>query len=384
MKRKLLIFIIVLLIAFLAIFTTLYLIDVSRMNNNKPVLFSTWGKLYEPTIVQSDDSENKKENKNSSLNIVLSLEDEIGENSAWCGTFNLIWNDLKNELAKTDIVFTPQTKIAENLNKGTFNTSMLSEKSYYKVYGVPTLELKAKIEKDIQEKFNEKSSMLDDFYWQNDGLERYFLYAMLKKEFKFEKEFSELKVGDFGEYKNVKYFGIDEGTDKVVRNQVKVLYYNSKDDFAIKLLTDGNDEVILSRGNNKDNFYDVYEEIIKTSKNYNGDTYFKSNDKLKIPCIDFNLKEEIKEIENKDFKFSNGKEYVIEKALQTIEFTLDKKGGKIKSEAGMMVKDNSIAIDTELPREFFVDDTFTMFLIEKEKDLPYFAAKISDINCVQK
>ncbi len=40
----------------------------------------------------------------------------------WCGTFNLIWNDLKNELAKKDIEFTPQLDVVRNLNKGTFNT----------------------------------------------------------------------------------------------------------------------------------------------------------------------------------------------------------------------------------------------------------------------
>ena len=37
----------------------------------------------------------------------------------------------------------------------------------------------------------------------------------------------------------------------------------------------------------------------------------------------------------------------------------------------------------ETPREFVVDDTFTIFLKEKDKELPYFAAKISDITKVQ-
>ena len=87
------------------------------------------------------------------------------------------------------------------------------------------------------------------------------------------------------------------------------------------------------------------------------------------------------ELENKNFQFSNGDEYYIEKALQTIEFEIDKKGGKIKSEAGMMV--NKAAIIADEPREFLVDDTFTIFLKEKDKELPYFAARISDISKVQ-
>ena len=110
-------------------------------------------------------------------------------------------------------------------------------------------------------------------------------------------------------------------------------------------------------------------------------SWFNETDKLKIPKISFNLKQEITEVENKPYTFSNGDIYYIEKALQTIEFDLDEKGGRIKSEAGMMTK-LSAAMPEE-PREFMVDDTFTIFLKEKGKDLPYFAAQISDISQVQ-
>ena len=316
------------------------------------------------------------------LGIVLSLEDEISDNTAWCGTFNLIWNDLKNDLAKQDILFTPQKKLVENLNKGTFNTSHLSENSYYKVYGKPTLELKAEIEKAIQEKFNETSDILDDFDWNNRNPEDYFLYSMLKKEFEFPKAFSELEEGTFGNYENVTYFGIDESTDEQVRKQVEVLYYHSKDDFAVKLFTKENDEVILAKGREENSFGKMYETIQKEKENYDGEISFGEEDILKIPNIKFNLKEEFHELENEPFLFSNGNEYQIETALQTIQFELDKKGGKIKSEAGMMVSKMAIMIPEE-PRQFLIDDTFTIFLLEENRDLPYFAAKISDITVVQ-
>ena len=86
-------------------------------------------------------------------------------------------------------------------------------------------------------------------------------------------------------------------------------------------------------------------------------------------------------MEAQPFEFSNGDIYEIETALQTIKFKLDKKGGEIKSEAGMMIRETAIATDE--PREFLVDDTFTIFLKENSKELPYFAAKISDIASVQ-
>lgn len=358
------------LIIIMIVICTMYVIDLNRMKHNKPVIFSTWGRKYVPPA-----------KVNTKLNIVTSLEDEITSNTAWCGTFNLIWNDLKNDLAKKNIIFTPQPTAVDNLNKGTFNTSYLSEDSYYKVYGTPTPELKKQIEKAIKEKFNETSSILDNFNWENGQDGDHFLYVMLKKEFEFPKVFTKLENGDFGKYKNVKYFGINSSTDKAVRDQVKVLYYNSSSDFAVKLKTKQNDEVIISRGNTENNFGDIFKGITEKSSKYDGSKSFNETDKLKIPKISFNLKQEITEVENKVFTYSNGEEHHIETALQTIEFELDEKGGRIKSEAGMMTK--LIAAMPEEPREFMVDDTFTIFLKEKGKDLPYFAVQISDISQVQ-
>ena len=128
--------ILAILIIIMIVICTMYVIDLNRMKNNKPVIFSTWGRKYVPPA-----------KVNTKLSVVTSLEDEITSNTAWCGTFNLIWNDLKKDLAKKDIIFTPQPTAVDNLNKGTFNTSYLSEDSYYKVYGTPTPELKKQIEK---------------------------------------------------------------------------------------------------------------------------------------------------------------------------------------------------------------------------------------------
>ena len=66
----------------------------------------------------------------------------------------------------------------------------MSEDSYYKVYGTPTLELKKEIEKAIQDKFNETSDILDDFDRGNEGPKNYFLYSMLKKEYEIPKLFT--------------------------------------------------------------------------------------------------------------------------------------------------------------------------------------------------
>lgn len=318
---------------------------------------------------------------NKNINIVTSLEDKISDNTAWCGTFNLIWNDLKNDIAKQDIIFEEESDIVSNLNNGTFTVDELSDESYYKTYGIPSLELKAEIEKAIKEKFNETSDILDSFNWEGHTEKDYFLYSMLKKEFKFPKVFDKLENGSFEEYSNVKFFGIDADTENKVGEQIEVLYYNSENDFALKISTQGNDEIIVSVGNTEDNFLNIYNAIMQRSEKYEGGKRFRNTDVFKMPYITFDLKEEIEAVENKPFSFSTGEKYVIDMALQTIKFELDEKGGKVKSEAGMMV--NMMSAGPVEARTFNVDKTFTLFLIEKDKNLPYFATKISDITAVQ-
>ena len=315
------------------------------------------------------------------INTIATLEDEVTQNTIWCGTFQLIWNDLKNDLAKQDILFNPQIEMVENLNKGTFSTRDLSERYYYKKLGKPTVNLKQEIENAIKDKFNETSNILEDFDWNNNENDSYFLYAMLKKEFQFEHKFEELENGKFAEAEDVKFFGINaNNNNEELRDQVEVLYYNSKDDFAIKLDTRQDDEVILCKNPQGNTFNEIYTNILNQERNYHGEDDLQSGELLKIPNIKLAEKHEFTELENKPFTFSTGEQYYIEKALQTIEFTLDKTGGRVESEAGMMANKTSIIVE---PREFSVDNTFAIFLIEEDRQNPYFAAKIDDITKFQ-
>ena len=84
--------------------------------------------IYNDVVETIEGEDNSKiEDSSGKISTVLTLEDEIQADTIWCGTFQLIWNDLKNDLAKQDIVFSPQLEVAENLNKGTFTVDDISE-----------------------------------------------------------------------------------------------------------------------------------------------------------------------------------------------------------------------------------------------------------------
>ena len=351
--------------------------------------------IINKTNILGKKATNLKETKG--VTIVPTMSDIITKDSSWCGTFQLVWNDMKNNVVKNDIVFTPQEKMADNLNKEEFTQDMISDKYYFKIYGLKSLELKEQIEKGIKEKFNQESDILNDFNWSESELDnpnnvdvrRYFFYVMLYRKFEFLQEFDKLENGKFGnKYNDIKYFGIDKNTKNSVGDQIDVLYYNSKDDFAIIINTKNNDEVIFYKNPQGKTFNEIYENMNKESKEYKGSKEFKNIDEFKAPNLTFNEKKEYTELQGKEFKtadpiYDTAK---IEKAIQTIKFSLDEKGGEIKSEAAIDVMLVTTALSPEKedePRYFYLDDTFAIFLREKGRDLPYFAGRIEDITKFQ-
>ena len=62
---------------------------------------------------------------------------------------------------------------------------------------------------------------------------------------------------------------------------------------------------------------------------------------------------------------------------------MDKSGGKIKSEAAIVMVKGTAMMPVEEQRYFYLNDEFTMFLKEKDKETPYFAANIEDITLFQ-
>ena len=351
-------------------------------------IFSLTGCSYDTLIGYSEENIPKTEN----VEVVPTMKDEISADTAWCGTFQLVWNDMKNEVVKKDIEFNPQEKMAENLNQEEFTTEMLSEEYYFKKYGLKTLKLKEEIEKGIKEKFNQTSDILNDFDWSeeelndpnNPDMRRYFFYVMLYRKFEFLNQFDVLPTGVFADkYENIEYFGINNQSNEKLDEQVQVLYYNSKEDFAILLKTKNKDEVIFCKSPEGNTFEEIYRNMNDKTNQFIGNSNFKEIDLLKVPKLEINLKREYKELQNKPFKTADPiyDEAVIVKAIQTIKFSLDEKGGKIKSEAAIDMKNYATAMPPrkEEPRLFYLDDTFAIFLREEGKELPYFAARVEDI-----
>lgn len=340
------------------------------------ILVSTSGIIY--SVMKINSGTKGKAKMVPSFSSSISTMDE---NKVWCGTFNLVWNDFMNDVIGHKIEFEDgPSEMANELNEQKFTVDELDEKSYFKIHGIENLDLKNKIIQGIKNKFNEESTILErcDFNNEESG---YVLYAMLKKEFNFLEPFS-TAMGSM-EFKNsntkVKCFGVDNTNNPVAGKNVEVLFYNSTEDFAIKLKTIEGEEVYLYKTPSDNNsFEEKYFEMISKKDNYKGNNSWEKNDHLRIPFI--SVKDEINydELCGRYIKGKN-KTY-IKQALQTINFELNNVGGSVKSEALIEATQSATF---EIGRKCLFDDNFVLFLKEENKEKPYFALNVDNIDLLE-
>ena len=321
----------------------------------------------------------KKINSNEIISPLFSSKDS-NENKIWVCTFQLVFNDIKNNIIKNNIEFKDEKPTEEltGLNKEEFNSSMLNKSSYYTSYGKTTLSEKEKIKKDIKEKFNETSDIIDTLDWSEEK-GKFYAYAMLKKEFEFINAFDKLSSSKFNNsQKEYAFFGINNNSNQILRKNINILFYNNENDYAVSLNTMNDDIIILYRNDKNDSLQNLYQEMREKENNYTNNKFLNKSDTLKIPNLKFKKVRKYQELCNKLIK---GTDYMFSDAIETVQFELDNKGGKVKSEAVAMIKLTSAAPNRNIkPRHFNFDKTFNMFLIDSGKTEPYMGLRIYDLD----
>lgn len=305
---------------------------------------------------------------------------ETNTNKVWIGTFNLVWNDFMDNIIGGKIEFeNGDSKLAEELNKQSFTKEMLNENSYYIKTGEINQSLREEIESNLKNKFNTNSPVLDGINWNTKDNE-YLIYSMLYKNFTFEKPFNKF-TGTFGNSTEaVQYFGVNSSSLEETFEQVTALFYNSDNDFAVKIDTKEGEELLLYRTDTVTSFDSTYSELIEKSSKYTGrKEIVRKKDELKVPFIEVKTDINYDELCNKKIKGTNG--IVIKQAIQTVEFNLDNYGGNVKSEA---LIEYYQYLDMEEPRSFNFNDKFVLFLKEKDKEKPYFALLVDNTDILVK
>lgn len=319
------------------------------------------GVTYAATVIYNNYIKNNTKHKVTMNPTYQTTINENTKNNLWIGTLDLAWKDLKEKIGVNKIELEGENpQIVNDLNESTFSKEMLDPNDY-----------KINVERTV-----------------TDG---YKIDATLKKELNFLEafdNFSDTYKWTFGDNKEeyIKYFGINNASLEKMNQNVEVLFYNPigngnlfSNDFAVRLRTKEGDEIILYRTNDKKSFDEYYEDIKLKTNQYKGSTHFSEDDELRIPYIRINGMISYNELYGKEIKNSNG--LYIYDVIQNINFSLNEKGCNLSSRASMVSEYMGEGNDTKF---CYFNDTFILFMKEKDSNRPYFALKVDNTDILEK
>lgn len=317
------------------------------------------GIVYATTVIY-----NKYIKNNTNHNITMnpsyqSTLDENTINNLWVGTLDLAWKDLEEKIGLNKIELEGEMpQIANDLNESTFSKEMLNPNDY-KINVERTVTNGYKIDATLNKELNflESFDNFNDYKWTFGNSEEY-----------------------------IKYFGINNASLEKMNKNVEILFYNKlnndsslSNDMAIKLKTKEGDEIILYRTDDKKSFDEYYEDIKAKTKNYKGRTEFSEDDELRVPYVKVNGMINYNQLYDK--KIKNSKGLYIYDVIQNVNFYLNERGCNLSSKATMVTEYMGIGQDTKY---CYFQDTFIIFMKEKNSDKPYFALKVDNNDILEK
>lgn len=317
------------------------------------------GIVYATTVIY-----NKYIKNNTNHNITMnpsyqSTLDENTINNLWVGTLDLAWKDLEEKIGLNKIELEGEIpQIANDLNESTFSKEMLNPNDY-KINVERTVTNGYKIDATLNKELNflESFDNFSDYKWTFGNSEEY-----------------------------IKYFGINNASPEEMNKNVEILFYNKlnngsllSNDMAIKLKTKEGDEIILYRTDDKKSFDEYYEDIKAKTKNYKGRTEFSEDDELRVPYVKVNGMINYNQLYDK--KIKNSKGLYIYDVIQNVNFYLNERGCNLSSKATMVTEYMGIGQDTKY---CYFQDTFIIFMKEKNSDKPYFALKVDNNDILEK
>ena len=305
----------------------------------------------------------KKFNTNHHITMNPSYQSTLDENTInnlWIGTLDLAWKDLEEKIGKEKIELEEgNISIVNDLNSSEFSKEMLDSNDY-KINVERTVTNGYKIEATLNKKLNFLEvfdNFSNDYNW---------------------------KFGNSEE--NIKYFGINNASSEEMNKSIEILFYNKNsendlksNDFAIKLKTKEEDEIILYRTNDEKSFDEYYKDIQNKMKSYTGSTEFSGDDELRVPYVRVNGQICYNELYGKIIKDTNG--LYLYDVIQNVNFSLNEKGCNLSSKATMVTEYMGIGEDTKY---CYFQDTFIIFMKEKDSENPYFTLKVDNTDILEK
>lgn len=324
------------------------------------------------------------------------------KNVIWCGTFQIAWDKLKNNIIGEPIQLIGVEDLDDRLNNNEFSPENLVPGSYYATAGFVKNGIIEQIQKEMANRFPSEPTPVFDIAYRTLPLASA-AYAFLSVNAGFKYPFyTNNKKFTFqdsnGTFTDIISFcdraEISNPNTKKVREQVEVLYYeygqqDSSDTFAVDLCkyTDPY-QVVLVLMTQRQTLSETLNEVQKKISEFKRDPAYDVLNKLRpidsliVPDVLYKLTHHFTELED---KFFEARDYFIFEAMQMVDFSLSRTGVILKSEARIGAAGGIPPPQIEQPRHFHFDRPFLIYVKKRGPDYsPFFVMWVDNAELLEK
>lgn len=287
-----------------------------------------------------------------------------GRNFLWCATFQMAW-DAACANHGGPIQLQPASKLAHSLNQHPFDRRWIDEASVFNTNGIVGDGIISK----IRDHTKSPSKLLDQVV-KSSAPEDLLFYSSLEKNLKFPTPFAKLGTWKLGR-RAVPWFGFTPEMQNtgLLLEQVRVHHYQAKNDFLIEISTTGaGDQLLLAKLPLAPKTSGEISRRILTRLQANP-PQARGEDLLAVPNVAALESVRLSQLEGRRV---TGTGMFLRLALQTIDFRMDEKGARLRSESAITFRCS--ASPHIIPRLLVLDLPFALILKRKNAPQPYFIA----------
>jgi hypothetical protein len=305
-----------------------------------------------------------------------------GKNVIWCSSFQLAWNEIRDNVIGAPLAVVGAKEVAQRLNDAPQSGADLEPDSYYAKGGWIRDGIIETIEKEMGAKFPSRDLPDFDDYAYPEGI---LAYSYLIANVPFRYPFRQIDEGlTFTDYRDIETrvsgFGLWQAflpQYRRIREQIEVLHYREFEatehlwrftEFAVDLCKHTEPyQVVLAMVVPKDTLADTLTYVgqqvdaFRRQCDYEREREFRESDILYVPETCWRIDHRFTELISRTV--ANVDMPIIE-ARQTIEFRLDRSGAMLESEA--------LGGIGALPRDFVFDRPFLIYMKKREAAQPFF------------
>lgn len=314
----------------------------------------------------------------------------LHNNVIWCSSFQFAWNELKDGIVKEPIHLASNQQVADLLNKAQQSKDDVSRDDCYARAGFVRDNIIGTIQSEMAQQFpGEPVPAFDDITDDTAIIAYSFLTANVRFAIPY---FENDKPLVFNDSRNqstaITSFGIRKEDDYAyfkMRKQIKVLFFNHGSDFkltefALDLCKNSSpNQIILAVVEPKSTLMQTLSYVANKEKEHPKDKYFRRfgpNDSLLVPNIFFKITHTFAKLEGVKLTNIGYEDLFFEKAMQVIQFRLDRSGAELESQAKIAV--------SPIPKHFLYNRPFLIYMTKRGAKHPFFAMWVDNAELLER